>query len=84
MDDDVTGITEADLLRALEEALVSGDAPEGALTALELADAMGLHINRVRGALRALKKANRLEVVRISYRDLADRLTTVPAYRIKK
>lgn len=80
--DDNGDITETDLLRALEEAFVSEDNPEGALTTQDLVDRTGRHQVAVREALRKLKRSKRLEVVYVIRRDLADRQMKVPAYRI--
>ena len=83
--DAVLGVTEADLIAALEEALASA-APDatGALTTAQLMAASGKGIDSVRKALIGLKAAGRLEVVRVAMIDLAGRQTTVPGYRVVK
>ena len=80
---EITGITEAELLQALENALVADDNPEGALTTMELTDLTGWHLHTVRKALRTLKSAGCLGVVKVYREDLAGRYTKVPAYRLK-
>jgi len=80
--DNGNGITESDLLRALEEAFASEENPEGALTTAELVERTRRHEVAVRAALRQLKAKDRLEVVYVTRLDLADRQMKVPAYRI--
>jgi len=82
MDD--TTITEADLLRALEEATTSAENPEGALTVAELSGLTGQPSQQIRDNLMVLKQAGRLEVTRVTRLDLADRQMRVPAYRLKQ
>ena len=81
---EIGSITEAELVQALERALVADDNPEGALTTNELADLTGWHERTVLRALRKLKRAGRLEIVRVQQLDLADRMTKVPAYRLRQ
>lgn len=81
--DDSPGITQADLLRALEEALVSEQNPEGAMTVKELSAATDMHETKIREGLNQLKSVGRLEVVRVRREDLAGRQMKVPAYRLK-
>ena len=83
---EITGITEAELLQALENALVADDNPEGALTTGELSELTGWHLHTVRKALKALKAlkvAGCLRTVKVYREDLAGRYTKVPAYRLK-
>ena len=80
---EITGITEAELLQALESALATDDNPEGALTTGELSELTGWHLHTVRKALKALKVAGCLRTVKVCREDLAGRYTKVPAYRLK-
>jgi len=77
----VAAITESELLRAIEAALERQ--PDGAgMTTAEIVDASGLSKRRVLGALRSLKRAERLVVGRAYRRNLADVLVTVPVHQL--
>lgn len=74
-------VTEADLLDALAAA-TSGEGPEGARTVVEIVEETGIHINRVRAALKAMQVAGRLQVHRARRADMSGRVQTVPAYTV--
>ena len=76
------GLTENELVQALEAALNAGDSTDGALTVQELAEAAGISVAKVRSGLRILKAAGVIEVVKVQRVDLSDRLIRLPGYRL--
>jgi len=78
------GLTENELVQALQEALTRDEDTKGGLTARELAEAAGVGIDYVREGLRLLKQQGIIETVRVQRRDLADRLTRLPGYRLRR
>jgi len=78
----IAEITEQELLDALKRA--AGDAAgEDGATTVELADSLGWTKARVRGALKSLARAGRLEVVQARRVNLAGRVSSVPGYRLR-
>lgn len=75
-------VTESDLLDALAAA-ASGDGPDDARTAQEMADDAGISVPRVRRALQQLARAGRLESHRVRRPDLSGRVQLLPAYTIR-
>jgi predicted ArsR family transcriptional regulator len=81
----VDGVTESELLRALQAALSA--APEGAtgaMTTRELCEALDLYPEKVRRGLRALSAQGRLEIVRVKRQGLDGRMSYRPAYRLRE
>lgn len=77
--------TEADALDALRAALAKPTKrPEGAFTTDELADAIGLPIEKVRKGLKRMMAAGQLEALRIPVPCLDGRVLPMPAYRLVK
>ena len=74
-------ITESELLDALANA--TGEGPDDARTAQEMADDAGIPVARVRRALQQLARAGRLESHRVRRPDLSGRLQVLPAYTIR-
>jgi len=76
---DTLGISEGDLLTALEEMI----APEGrGVRTMELAKALGVSKTSVRKLLRQLLEEGRLERVRVKMIDLSGRQAQVTGYRL--
>jgi predicted ArsR family transcriptional regulator len=75
------GITEAELFDAL--AAATGEGPDDARTAQEMADGAGISVPRVRRALQQLARAGRLESHRVRRADLSGRHQLVPAYTVR-
>jgi predicted ArsR family transcriptional regulator len=76
-------VTEQQLIAALQRAAEIPNG-EGYMTTADLCDALGLHENTVRRRLHKLKKDGRLETGRVRVKDLCDRSTMVPAYRLRE
>ena len=77
----VIRITESELIDALAAA-ASGDAPEEAKTAQELATETGVVLSTTQKALRALFQQGRLQTYRVRRIGMDGRNTLVPAYTI--
>ena len=78
----MTQVTQDDLLQALADALAQPTVGD-AMTMHELREATGWGHDKVRGLLRRLQIAGRLDVVKVDRMGLAG-VTKVLAYRIKK
>jgi hypothetical protein len=78
---ETTDITADDLVAALEEAQAA-DSPNGLLTTAELAERLGRNDKWVRLELAKLKRAGRLECVRVYRESIAGYAVTVPGYRL--
>jgi len=81
----VAGITEAELLQALQDALrraLENPDADGALTVHELEDALGWDVSKVRKTLRALKNDGHLKCVKVRRLAIDDSTRVVPAYRL--
>lgn len=74
-------MTESELMEELE-AIYRQQGPEDALTTDELSHVLGVGHAAVRRRLRAVKKAGRLQAVRVQRENLAGQPHTVTAYRI--
>jgi Fic family protein len=78
-------ITENELIQALAEAVLHIDEDrDGFLTAREMIRALGWAENRVKSQLRELHEQGLLESRKVPYRDIAGRITRVPAYRLRR
>jgi hypothetical protein len=76
-------LTEDDLLQAMEDALRQAEETgDGALTAAEMKDALGVSIKRVYNAMDALGKL--IECIHVRRMNRANRITVIPAYRLKQ
>ena len=78
-------MTEGQLLEALRAAQLTAaeDGQDGARTSAELREDLGWSKERVIVALKALKKAGQLDVVKVPREDLAGRVLRIPAYRLR-
>ena len=83
MDTTGRGLTEDDLLQAMEAALRQAEeAGEGAMTANEMKDALGVSIKRVYSAMDEL--GDLIECIEVRRKNRANRISVVPAYRIRQ
>jgi hypothetical protein len=84
MDATTNDLTEDHLLKAMQQALrrAEEEGGDGALTAKEMVAALGVSIKRVYKAMDLL--GNRLECVYVRRRDRANRLCSVPGYRLRQ
>ena len=83
MDEKIDNITEGELVAALLAAQTTGEVAEGALTTRALAGRIGRSLQWVREQLRLLIDEGKIEPVRVRTLDIAGRVTTSPAYRLK-
>ena len=83
--DEIDSITEDELVAALFSAQTAGasEAVKGAVLSRDLAKAVGRSVRWVRKQLRPLVDTGQVEPVRVRVVDIAGRMTTVPAYRLK-
>jgi hypothetical protein len=83
MDPTTKGVTEEDLLKAMQEALRQAEeAGAGALTAAEMVQALGVSVKRVYAAMDAL--GDKIECIEVRRANRANRISVVPAYRLKQ
>lgn len=79
-----TQITEAELLQALRDAEVNGQAsPDGFYSRGELMELTGWDRIKTLGVLQRLNRANRLEVLNVKRVAINGRALPVPVYRVK-
>ena len=81
----MAGVTEAELLQALQDALqqaLTNPDADGALTVHELEDALGWDVAKVRKTLRTLKNGGHLKSVKVRRVAIDDSVRVVPAYRL--
>jgi predicted ArsR family transcriptional regulator len=76
------GLTENELVQALQEVLAQDREAGDGLTVRELADILDIRPIDVRENLRALKMDGTVETISVRRRNLADRVTHVPGYRL--
>ena len=78
----MTTITTAEWMKALEDAQASRKSEDG-MTRDEIADALGISVNRVGKMLKELHKGNRLwSGYAMRQTIVAGRMASVPVYRI--
>lgn len=73
-------ITQAEILEALAKA--ASDAPEGAATVAELAEASGVGVQRVRKALKSIQAQGRLRIDRQPRQTLDGRTVLAAVYSV--
>jgi len=78
------GVTEAELLEQVQEALDAPPSEDGAMSVIELSDALDMTPSSVRGRLRKLIAAGSVELVRVRRRALHGIVSRRVAYRTVK
>lgn len=76
-------ITESELLDAIREAARDNSSdPQGAMTVVELADAMNLDVRIARKHVATLLRSGSMECVRVRRPSIDGRIIPIPAYRL--
>jgi hypothetical protein len=79
------GMTEAELLDALREALApTANDPDGAFTSEELLSLTGYGEKKIRNALKAMLRKGECECVRVKRQNIVGVTVPVPAWRFRK
>jgi response regulator of citrate/malate metabolism len=74
----------SDLLASLKEILEAAEKNENWTTVNEMKDALGLSKMKVRGMLKTLHSANKLECKYVYRLAISGKMMLIPAYRLKK
>jgi predicted ArsR family transcriptional regulator len=80
----MAGVTEAELLQQVQEALDTPPSEDGAMSVVELSEALDMTASAVRGRLRKLIASGSVELVRVRRRAMHGIVSRRVAYRTVK